>query len=232
MGNGLKRADIILLGGLTGIFSALLTFASDMLLLGRPVSSYLFLQLGTQSMADLAHWRITSGTFLGIIVLPFQIIGLTSVYHGLKPAGKLWSYIVLLPSALALIMGIAFHVSYVFIGDGWKLVYLMGPNNSISSDIINRFVFYWKLIIIIIFIEILVSSVCFAVIILTRKTLYPKWMSIFNPICVFIFLFPMILIIPAPVGGYIAPGYLNLADMVFFTISTIVIYRTEKSYLK
>ena len=60
---------------------------SDVILLGRPVSGYAFLKLGTESMAELAQWRIIVGTFTGVFALPFQIAGILPLYFGLKPAG-------------------------------------------------------------------------------------------------------------------------------------------------
>ena len=224
-----NKADWILIAGLTGILGALFTFLSDMILIGRPVSAHSFLKLGTESMADLAYWRITSGTILGIIVLPFQIIGLSTVYHGLKPAAKAMRYVVVFLFAHALIMGVAFHTSYAFIGSGWKLYYHMGSADLFASDIVKRFDFLWKVIVGIILVELLLSSIFYAIIILKRKTIYPKWMSIFNPICVLLFLYPFILVLPAPIGGYIAPGYFNLATMLFFILSTASILKKFKA---
>lgn len=223
-----SKANIVLTLGLVGILGVLLTIISDFILIGRPNSTYSFLKLGTESMAEIAQWRITLGTFIGVIVLPFQIAGLISVYHGLKPSGRVMPIMVVITNAHALIMGVAFHISYAFIGSGWKLYYKTGPGNNITSEIVERFDFYWKIIVIIMFTELLFSSIIYILLILKGNTLYPKWMALLNPLCILLFIFPFIFILPAPIGGFIAPAYFNITTMVFFCFSTAIIYKKLK----
>lgn len=228
MKNKTRKADNVLALGLAGIIAALLTIISDFILIGRPNSAYSFLKLGTESMADIAQWRITAGVFIGVVMLPFQIAGLIPVYYGLKPSGRIMPLIVVITNAHALIMGVAFHISYAFIGSGWKLYYETGSGNKLTSEIVKRFDFYWKVIVVIMLTELLFSSIIYVLIIMTGKTLYPKWMAILNPLCVSLFMFPFIFILPAPVGGFIAPAYLNISTMVYFSFSTAVIYKKLK----
>jgi len=230
MKNRPSKADIVLALGLVGIIGVLLTIVSDLILLGRPNNAFSFLKLGmgTETMADIAQWRITLGSFMGVIVLPFQIAGLTSVYHGLKPSGRVMPLLVVITNAHALIMGVAFHISYAFIGSGWKLYYIMGAGNKNASELVKQFDFYWKILVIIMLTEILFSSIVYVSLILKGKTLYPKWMVILNPLCILLFMFPIIFLIPAPVGGFIAPTYMNVSTMVFLTFSTVVIYKKLK----
>jgi hypothetical protein len=215
----------VLVGGVTGITGTLLTIISDFILLGRPVSTLSFFKLGTESMAGLAAWRITIGTFMGIIVLPLQIAGLTAVYFGMRPGGKRISFVVSAIYAHALIMGVAFHTSYAFIASGWKLYYEVGFKDLLAAEMMERFDYFWNIIIAIMLIELLFSSICFFVMVLKRKTLFPRWMGILNPLCIFVLMFPLIIWLPSPIGGYIGPAYLNLCTMLFLTLSTVIIYK-------
>jgi hypothetical protein len=232
MGGQMKRklscAETVLLLGLVGIFSVFVTIISDLILLGRPDTAYSFFELGTESMAGIAQWRITTGTFIGVFMLPFQIAGLISIYHGLKSSGKLLPALVVLADAHALIMGVAFHASYAFIASGWKLFYTTGPENLNMSEIMQKFDFYWKLIIVIMLAELIFSSTIFVLLVMSGKTMYPKWMALLNPLCVILAMFLVIPPIPAPVGGYVGPTTLNMATLIFFIISTIVIYKRLK----
>jgi hypothetical protein len=221
-------AEIVLALGLVGIFSVFVTIISDLILLGRPATAYSFFELGTESMAGIVQWRITSGTFIGVFMLPFQIAGLISVYHGLRPSGKLLPALVILADAHALIMGVAFHTSYAFIANGWKLFYATSPDNLNMSEIMQKFDFYWKLIIIIMLAELVFSSIIFVLLVMSGKTMYPKWMALLNPLCVILCMFLVIPPIPAPVGGFVGPTTLNMATLIFFIISTIVIYKKLK----
>jgi hypothetical protein len=225
MYNTQKTAKFVLIMGLIGITGVLLTIISDFILIGRPSSSNAFFKLGTESMADLSQWRITVGAFLGIIVIPIQIVGLATIYYGLKSAGKIKAIIIVLTTAHTLMMAVAFHTSYAFIASGWNLYYELGTRDLIAEKMINRFGYYWKIIIIIMSVELIFSSTYFVFLILRGNTLYPKWMALFSPFCVLLYMYPVVLIAPKPIGGFIAPAFLNLATLVFFILSTITVYK-------
>jgi hypothetical protein len=225
MYNTQKTAKFVLIMGLIGITGVLLTIISDFILIGRPSSSNAFFKLGTESMADLSQWRITVGAFLGIIVIPIQIVGLATIYYGLKSAGKIKAIIIVLTTAHTLMMAVAFHTSYAFIASGWNLYYELGTRDLIAEKMINRFGYYWKIIIIIMSVELIFSSAYFVFLILRGNTLYPKWMALFSPFCVLLYMYPVVLIAPKPIGGFIAPAFLNLATLVFFILSTITVYK-------
>lgn len=227
MGIGMGRAGTVRILGLIGIIGVLLTIASDLVLLGRPDTGYSFLKLGTASMIGIESWRITAGTFIGVFMLPFQIAGLISLYHGLKPSGRFLPAIVILADAHALIMGVAFHASYAFIAGGWKL-FAAGPGNQDAFGLITNFDFYWKLIIAIMFSELVLGSVLFVLLVLGGKTLYPRWMAFLNPLCITALMFAVIPVIPSPVGGFVGPAVLNLSTLIFFVISTVLIYEKLK----
>jgi len=224
----LSCAETVLVLGLVGIFSVFVTIISDLILLGRPDTAYSFFKLGTESMAGIAQWRITSGTFIGVFMLPFQIAGLISIYYGLKSAGRLLPALVVIADAHALIMGVAFHTSYAFIASGWKLFYTTGPDNLNMSEIMQKFDFYWKLIIIIMLAELIFSSTIFVLLVMSGKTMYPKWMVLLNPVCIILVMYLVMPPIPAPVGGFVGPTMLNMATLIFFIVSTRVIYKRLK----
>lgn len=205
-----------------GVF---LTIVSDLLLIGRPNSAYSFLLLGTESMADISHWRITAGALFGVFVLPFQLAGLVPMYYGLKSSGKVLPAAVLIACAHAITMGVAFHVSYAYIGSGWKLYYEIGVGDKVVAELMSRYEFYWKIIVYIMIIELFAGSAIFAFLIIKGKSLYPKWMALLNPFIVLVILFPIIFSLPYPIGGYVAPAFFNIATLVFFTISTFIILK-------
>lgn len=228
MDKQISKAKMVLAWSVIGIIGVLITIISDFILLGKPSNAYLFFKLGTETMADIAQWRITLGTFLGVIALPFQILGLVPLYFGLKPAGRVMPLITVIMIAHILLMGVAFHMSYAYIGSAWKLEYITHTGNQIITQLVNRFNNYWKLLIIIILIEIIVSSIIYVLMVLKGNTLFPKWMALLNPICIVFYIFPFILALPAPIGGYIAPAILNLSTLVFISFTTVLLYKKLK----
>lgn len=220
-----KEFKIVLRMGVIGIIAVILTTISDFILIGRPNSAIDFLKLGTESMAGLSQWRITAGTFLGVITIPFQIAGLATVYYGLKPAGKFKALTVVISTAHALMLAVGFHIAYAYIASGWKLYYETGASDLIVAEMMKMFDNYWLITLIIIGVEAAFSSLFYIITIIRYKTLYPKWMAFFNPLCILICVFVVTLILPYPIGGFIAPAFLNLSTLTFFTIQLSMIKR-------
>lgn len=219
MTDKLLKEKMILVSGLVGIAAAILTIISDIILLGRPNTAISFFRLGTECMAGLPHWRITIGTFLGVFALPLQIAGIVPLYFGLLPAGKKLAVVFLGSASYAMIMGVAFHTSYAYIGSGWKMLHETEIDNLNVQNLMLKFGSYWMTIIVSVFAMLLIASVCCVILLLSGKTLFPKWMALINPICVFAAMFPLIAFIPAPIGGYISPTYLNLSSLILFIFS-------------
>lgn len=204
--------------GIIGIIAVFITILSDIILLGKPTPGFSFFKLGTETMVGIASWRLTLGTFLGVFCLPFQTLALIPVYYGLKPAGKVKSVCIVIPAAYALLMGIAFHISYAYIGTGWNHYYENG-----ALEMMKTYHYYWMILIVVMFAMLLSFSILFAYTISKGKTRYPKWIALFNPLCIVVVVLPLILILPAPVGGFVAPTILNLSTMIFMCFSTKVI---------
>lgn len=227
MENKIFKVNLILVLSLLGITSVLITIISDFILLGKPNSAFDFLMLGTKSMWDISSLRLTIGAFIGVVILPFQLFGLVPVYYALKPAGKILPVMTIILNAHTLLMGVAFHISYAFIGSGWNHYY--EENASLNtSALVNQFDFYWMLLAIIMFCDLLFCSIVYVIVVLKGKTLFPKWMAIFNPMGIIIMTFPLVFAIPYPVGGYVGPAYLNISTMIFFILTLTVGYKKMK----
>lgn len=219
------KSNKILILGLIGIFATIITAISDVFLLGRPTDAREFFMLNTKIMVYLETWRISLGTIMGIISLPFQALGLVLLYDGIREANKYVRYLIVILIGHGLTMGIAFHTSYAFIGNALKLQNSIGADNTYYVELINKFNFYWNFIIAFIAIEVLISSIFYIISVLNKKTIYPKWMAMLNPIGVLILVYLFLIVLPKPFGGYIAPAYFHIGIMFFYTILIIFHYR-------
>lgn len=228
MGKKASKANLILLLSILGMIGVFVTILSDFILIGKPASAITFFKSGTSSMWDIAPWRITTGAFVGVVVLPFQLLGLIPVYFALKPAGRILPIVAVIANAHTLLMGVAFHISYAYIGSGWRLYYKNDLQNHITIEMVNQFDFYLKLLSVIILTELIFSSAVFIIIVLKGKSLFPKWMAIFNPLGVILIILPIIFLLPYPIGGYLGPACLNIATLIFFIITLSVGYKRIK----
>jgi hypothetical protein len=65
---------------------------------------------------------------------------------------------------------------------------------------------------------ILTVSAIYIWLVLTGRSLYPKWMAVFNPILLILMCFLLYLTVPA-IGKYVMPIALNVAFFIFFSLS-------------
>lgn len=221
-----KEASVVFICGLVGIIAVILTIICDFILIGRPNSSHSFLKLGTESMYGLSQWRIYIGTFAGILVLPLQAGGLVPFYYGLKPAGKTKALIASLVAGHAVGIAAGFHLSYAFIASGWDLFHSVKPQDAAASQMIRNFDIYWKITIVIMALDLFISSAIYIYLLIKKNTLYPKWMALLSPIFVFLYTYILVMWLPHPVGGFIAPAFLNFSTLIFFIFSTKIVHKT------
>lgn len=220
----IEKSTLILILGLFGIASVLVTIISDFILIGKASSAYDFLLLGTESMWDISAVRIAIGAFIGVVVLPFQLLGLVPVYFALKPAGKVLPVIMVIVNAHTLLMGVAFHISYAFIGSGW-ILHHQPDAAMITSDLMEQYDFYWMVLAVIMAVELIFCSVIYSIVIGRGKSLFPRWMAVFSPLTVVIVAVPLIFLLPYPVGGYLAPACLNISTLIFFLLTLTIGYQ-------
>ena len=90
------------------------------------------------------------------------------------------------------------------------------------------FDFYWTVLLTIMATEILIGSIGYSIVVLKRKTIYPRWMAILSPMAIVVFTFAILLLMPSPIGGYVAPAFLNISTVIFFVLTLVVTYKRVK----
>lgn len=226
--NSLVDKRIALRLGFFGLIAAIITGISDVLLLGTSVSGFEFISKPTEVMSLISNWRIAIGTLLGVFALPFQILGLIGVFYCIKKSNKILVAGNLIPFIHAVFMSVAFHMSYAFMAFGWKNLNTNLPNSHDAKILIEKFEFFWRFILIIMIVELVTGSVFLAIAVYKKQTLYPKWIMYLNPLTIFLCVFMFVAIIPAPLGGFIAPTFLNMSMAIFISI-TLFCIKNDKS---
>jgi Family of unknown function (DUF6796) len=224
-----SNKNVILITGIVGILGAVLMVISDLMISAIPFSGKEALELGLDSFLYISQNRLTIGTIMGVLCIPFCIIGLLQIYIGVRPAGKLWSIPITIFLFYAMVVGAVFHSSVGFLGTAQKTLHAIGEGySSHLSEMMNIFTNYNNMYLYIILVCMVIGSLLFAVAVITAKTTYPRWMSIFNPLFIYIFLYIIFLNLPSPVGGYIIYANFNLTIFIFLVLSTIALVRRER----
>ncbi len=204
--------------GLLSIFFALLTTTADELLQYSPQGYGTFAYVG-----DYPLWRSLSGHILGVVAIPLLAVGYWHVCHALKLSGVKHTSIFFWLMAYGLAIGAAAHGTFA------GLIVLV-QTRTVSATTIgyNYFLTYGGPLFAVTLFCYAVVSIWFCIAVLSKRTLYPKWMAFLSPffISLLIALFQQSGVIPV-LGNFLAPTWLNFAHVVFFTLSTCILWHAD-----
>jgi len=218
----------IVITGIIGMVAALLVGTGEFMLHFSPAGDYAD-DGNYVYLLQVSEWRITTGHFLAMFGAPFYLIGFWHIYLGLKPYGKIIPYLFFFISAYGFIIGT------VWMGSRASIVLLAqanfaaeGHNSEVLKELIRYYILHSESLLEVIRVTTLISSFAFIFMVLTGKTLYPRWMALFNPIVLLLLSFILFAIVPE-IGKYALPIALNIGYFIFFSLSTLQLARVCKS---
>jgi hypothetical protein len=221
--------NIIKITGIIGMIAALLVGTGEFLLHFSPLGDYAD-DGNYVYLLQVSESRVTWGHFLAMLGAPLYLIGFWHMFLGLKPYGKIIPWVVFFITAYGFIFGT------VWIGSRASIVLLAQANFAAeghSSEILRGLMDYYMLhsetLLEVTRTTTLLSSLAFIVLVLTGKTLYPRWMAIFNPILLLVSSFILFAVAPE-VGKFTLPIALNVGYFIFFTLSTLQLTRVCKQH--
>ena len=225
----MNQQKILRITGLIGMAAALIGFSADVLLYGGFYGGGEFYAVSRKIMSTIPLTRLMLGGALGPIEVIFYIFGFWHIYLALKTGSQWLAQIAFAAfSASFIVGGGAFHSAFVFQG-----LILRAQNVAeavdlpVFSSLLTQSSRYMQWLYGMAWAFALVGTIAFVVAILFRKTRYPKWM---------VFLTPQILVvatpylfrhIPAPVGGILYGGSVNLSILLFFCVSTALLWNAK-----
>jgi len=227
----MNEQKLLRLTGLIGMLAALMGFTADWLLYGGFYGGDEFYTISRQIMSAISNTRLMAGGLLGPIEAAFYIVGFWHIYLVLRPGGKTLAAITFGGLSWSVIVGAgAFHSAFVFKGLLLRAQKAIAdPQISWFRALLNDASQYMHLLYNVMFILGLVATFIFLFLILFRKTLYPKWMVLFVP-TLWVLVLPQIAQnIPAPVGGMLLGGSLNLSFLLYFIISTTLLWSRKET---
>jgi len=230
MGRYMKETPdhrIVLITGIIGIFAAIMVGTGEFLLHYSPAADYAD-DGNYVYLLKVSEWRITTGHFLGVMGAPFYLIGFWHIYLGLKPYGKIIPYLVFFISAYGFIFGT------VWIGSRASIALLAqanyaaeGHNSIVLRELMDFYILHSETLLEVIRATTLISSLAFIILVVSGKTLYPRWMALFNPIVLLVSSFILFAVAPE-IGKYTMPIALNMGYFLFFSLSTLQLMKVCK----
>jgi len=174
---------------------------------------------------SLPHARL--GHYLAIIFIPFGLTGILMVFLGLAPSENKLAYAFLAMGGLGIIYATFYHGTLAFIiGALQQSSIEFGSSSGVET---RQLVCYFNSLSeplgqVLLIADMLVSCL-FAFIVLRKKTHYPKWMAVYNPVVIQLALYISFLIAPHPLNQLIWLTVFNVSMVVWFVGLTIVLAR-------
>lgn len=202
------------LAGVIGILAtATLVVADVVMLYARPRGATPPLE---HFAAAVPRRRLIWGDYLGLFALPFVLVGLLHVYVGLRPAGFWPAAVPLAFLGYAYVLGAAFHHGVAL------LVSAVQEDSATANPLAAQFLRP----LLTVFTTIAASgAILLLLVLLTGRTAYPRWMAWLSPLVTSALFFVLRRLGPPSFAGVLVPAGHNLAMLVFFTCSTIVLWK-------
>lgn len=207
------KKEHLIISGIIGLMAAVLVGIGEFLLHFDQLGRY-SAEAAYDFMSDIPETRLTLGHFIGVLGAPLYVIGCWHIYLMLKSANRKWA------SIAAILGAYGFMVGAVWIGSRSSIGSLAHFSDSVVhvQQLIEYYIVRNEALLTVIRVTTLLLSLIFVALVLTGRSLYPRWMALLNPLTLIILSFIIFAISPE-IGKYLMPIALNVAFFIFFAAS-------------
>lgn len=170
-------------------------------------------------MQGISASRSTIGHFLGVFGAALYPVGCFHIYQMLRPANARWAWLAFLVGSFGFLVGVVWIGSRASVSALSQL-----PESAEITGLIALYELRYESLLQVVRLTTLFVSVVFVWLTLTGRSHYPRWMAVFNPILMIAANFRLFETVPV-IGKHTMPIALNVAFLVFFTLSLLVLRR-------
>lgn len=167
---------------------------------------------------SISDRHLITGHLLVVFFVPFYIAGYWHFYLAVRNGSHSLALSILIAGVFAFVIGGMWIGSRAMLGFIAKS-YAAGETSLLLLD---KYRLLMETLVQILRVIVVVISILMVTAILKGKTLYPKWMTWFNPAFVLAIVFILFFLAPS-VGNYIAPTAMNVTHIIVFTASLIAL---------
>ena len=205
--------------GISGILGAICLICGDLLYIHVPGS----LSSKATKMASLPESRLLNAGTLGLVGSWFYTLAALHLYLAFQPAGPVFALILSIAfGAVMVCYGIA-HTAFFSIATGAHVAIRFGSDADQGGKLGRAF---FQRIVHITYIPVAISSLMMFYGIVAGRSLYPRWMIVFLPVVVYLLKSPVMRISKGRVRELLSDSYDNIALLIFFIISTLVLWNS------
>ncbi|MCW3126085.1 MAG: hypothetical protein JWO03_1743 [Bacteroidetes bacterium] len=190
-----------------GIGAAIGMAISDMILLGVPRAGWEGDLSSFSLLSQVSMWRIQIGTLMGWICSFFICFGFWYMKQMMAHPHPRLALIMFTSLSSYMIFGGAFHAGYYFAGAAWHAGDMALYDACIAQLKIMSYVSAVGLVI---------GTSLYIYMLAFTPNHFPKWLKFINLLVLQGLCLGLFSILPAPVGGFLKPTFINVATVIFF----------------
>jgi hypothetical protein len=210
----------IFLTGFAGLLAAVLVGLGEFLLHYDPAAG--FSASGYDFLRAVPPERATLGHFIAVFGATLYPVGCWHLYLMLKPAHARVAFAVFVTGSFGFMVGV------VWIGSRASIIALVQqPESAAITGLIDLYTLRYETLLQVIRFTTLALSLAFVALVWSRRTAYPRWMVLFNPMLLIIASFLLFQLAPA-LGKYVMPIALNVAYFIFFSLSLLIAWQQPR----
>ena len=211
--------------GIFGILGGVILFAGDMLFYFNGESTDL-----VSNMSQASDFRIKASAVTALLASWSYVLGLPHLNFAFSPAKAVIRKVIVLGFGSIFIAYGVIHGAFVAIATSAKLAmeHQLDVDQSIvlareANDVIRAFVYPIFGVV----------SLFFIAQVWKRKTLYPRWILLAYPLTTLI-LFELVIskLLSGAAWTIVMGGHFNLILLLFFAVSTIVLWNEEPEHIQ
>jgi len=190
---------------------------------------YLYNQNGELSrlrtISNMPDWQLLTSGVTALVAGWFYTLGAGQIYFALRPSGKIISMFAFGSFAAVMIGYGVGHAAYFSVLTGAKDAFLTGVEAEVMTELPGK---YFNLLVQILLLPGGIATILFSYAILFRKTHYPWWIVPFFPFFLYLLKDVFVQRLPGILKLIIDGGYANLIMLLFYLVSTIVLWNGGK----
>ena len=193
-----------------GIAGAAGMAISDVILLSVPGAGWESDMSSFSSLAHVSLWRMTVGPLVGLVCSFFICFGFWYISRRLAYLSEKLSMLMFICLTSVMFFGGAFHAGYFFAGRAlWQ------------GDMVlyKAFISQLEIMSYLSIPGLLLGTGIYVYLTGFVPNGFPKWLKFANLIVIQGVCLGICMLLPAPIGGYIKPTFVNVASLIFFIIN-------------
>ena len=206
--------------------------ASEFPCLALHVDNFLLQRLIQRSAMFLASSteRLAAGGLIGVFSTPLYLAGVWHIYLASKPGGIRWSLYPFLLLITAFSIAPFVHGSFFYVAEILKTIgQVDGPAQAAVMALATRTALWLSVAYGVLAVPAVIGFVWLTIAIARGKTLYPRRVALANPLVCMLAGVVVDRVLPQPFAMLLAGAGFSVGLLVFFSLSTVVLWRPPAS---